>query len=104
MLKSALPKLQSNIEKILTESLYEAQMTSFKASGQESIIDNFCNNAIKEAAMEYAKKASEKASKPLAEAIYDFVMEIGIIAVPKSLTSPAGPVSGVINMADFKIS
>ena len=54
--------------------------------------------------MNYAKKAAEKASQPLAEAIYNFVMEIGILAVPKSLTAPNGPVSGVINMVDFKVS
>ena len=40
----------------------------------------------------------------LAEAIYNFVMEIGIFAAPKSLSSPGGPVTGVINMVDFKIS
>jgi len=104
MLKSALPKLQGDIEKILIDSLYEAQMSVFKANGSEPVIDTYCNTTLQESAMSYAKKAAEKASQPLAEAIYNFVMEIGILAVPKSLTAPNGPVSGVINMVDFKVS
>ena len=76
MLKSALPKLQSDIEKILIDSLYEAQMSVFKANGTEPVIDTYCNTTLQESAMNYAKKAAEKASQPLAEAIYNFAMEI----------------------------
>ena len=104
MLSSAKPKLEKDIEDILYKALYKAQNMVFEPGGSEPMIDNFIKNTIDKTAKEYAKTAAKEAAKPLAEAIYNFVKEIGIVATPKALISPHGPVIGTININEFKIT
>lgn len=111
MLSTAKPKLQSDIEKILYDSLYEAYLTTYLDStvDVEGSISSNANDEIKKAAEKFAEKASKTAASPLATAIYDFVKSIGIMASPKgTLISPGGltptPVTGTIIMTDFTIS
>ena len=103
MLKDAKPKLQDDIEGILKDAIYEAYMTQYKES-DNTIINSFTKNSMSTAAKEFSEKASKLIGKPLAEAIYNFVLEIGITAKPNQLVAPNGPVSGVININEFSIS
>lgn len=104
MLKNALPDLKKNIKDILEKSLYEAQMTSFIGS-DSSVISNYTKSQIEEAAKKYAQKAAETAAEPLSNAIYEFVLQIGILTYPKALIDSMGkPVTGVITNNEFQIT
>lgn len=109
MLSSAKPTLQSDLEDLLEEAAYEAFMTTQESpSGTASSISNRMEKELKSAASNFAKKFAEVAGEPMAEAIYNFVKEIGIIATPSgslistSITSPS-PVTGTMPMSDFAI-
>lgn len=102
MLETAKPKLQTDIENAIFEAFKEAEMT--QCSNDGSILGNAMEAHIQQGASKYAKKAAEIAAPKIAEAIYDFVKEIGITATPTTLVSPSGPVTGVIKMPDFTIS
>lgn len=102
MLETAKPKLQTDIEQALYNALYKAQMTQCKNDGSE--MGQMMESHLSQGAQEYAQNAAKEAAGPIATAIYDFVKQIGITAIPSALVSPSGPVTGVINMPDFTIS
>lgn len=107
MLISAKPQLESDLKQALYDSAYQALLVTFSQSSEnEAVINDFAKTEIDQSAKDFAKKFSDLASKPVAEAIYNFVLEIGIMASPKgTLMAPpgttGGPVTGVINMNDF---
>lgn len=107
MLSSAKKQLKEDLKSILTKSLYDAYSTMFiPAPDTDATINNYIKNEIDDAAKKFAKTAAESAAEPMANAIYDFVKQIGIMATPKgSLVAPpmGGPVSGVININEFSI-
>ncbi len=109
MLSTAKPELETNIKDILYDSLYSAYLTTYITSDiTDQGIAASANKEIDDAAKKFARKAADTACGPLADAIYNFVLSIGIIAAPKgTLMSPGGltpaPVTGVINMNDFII-
>lgn len=103
MLSAALPMLQQNILKILKD----AYMTQFSANGEAGSYSASLQLEMEKKAMEFATKAAQ----PTAQAIHDFVKEIGItttvsgtiVAPPMPPTLPGGPCTGVINMTDVNI-
>lgn len=103
MLSDAKPELEQEICDALRKALYEAQMIFFQESDNAT-----ANSAMKkhmiELSMKFSDKAATEAAPKIANAIYDFVKSIGITAVPKTLVSPSGPVTGSINITDFKIN
>ena len=104
MLIDSKPKLQQDIYDILKKSMYEAYMSTFdKDADINSVIKNRVKNDMMDTAKKYAETFANTACEPMAEAIYEFVKSIGIIATPTSLVSPHGPVTGAINANDHKI-
>lgn len=127
MLSVAVKSLESNLKTILKTysepAAYEAYMTQYKdninteaekrfSSEENSISNKDIRKSMEDNAEAFSKKFadefSEGLSGPLAKAIYDFVKEIGItITINPSTVASApmgGPVSGIINPADVKIS
>ena len=108
MLSTAKKKLQDDLKTILKKSLYDAYMTTFLSSSDtEAVISEYIKIEIDKAAEAFSESAAESAAEPLATAIYDFVKQIGITAIPKGgLVAPpgGGPVTGVININEFSIS
>ena len=96
------------LEQKLYKILYDAYMTQCSTDPEAGKYNGEINNAMMSAAGNFA----DKASGPCADAIYNFVKEIGInitvmpsvIAPPMPPTLPGGPCSGVIPMTDIIIS
>ncbi len=105
MLSTALPILKQDVYKILkddsvAECFTKALLTTFPASVNNDpdcmeIADNFGKVA--------AQYLAGTLTSPLCDAIDKYIKEIGIQIVPKKLTSPLGPVSGVISPEEVKI-
>ncbi len=112
-LEKAKPKLEQDLKKLLEDASYEADMSMLI---ENSSVDPRIAAKIKKdmdaACRKKAQKFAEKAYKPLAQAIYDFVLEIGITLTPKGTLmcpqSPAGmnPITGTASTTtqDFSIT
>ena len=100
----ARPKLESDLRRILQKAAEEAFKTANKGDGSDMQIESYVNNAIKDAAKKFSEKFAEEAYKEMANAIYEFVKEIGIEAKPGLLMSPHGPVTGAIMLNEFTIT
>lgn len=92
-LAASKPKLEQDLKKLLEDACYEAEMSMLMDNGE---VDPRIAAKIKldmdMACRKKAQKFAEKAHKPLAQAIYDFVIEIGINLVPKgTLIAPQAP-------------
>lgn len=112
-LAAAKPKLETDLKKLLEDSFYEAEMTAFNEGGDaDPRIMVMVKQEMDKAAHKKAKKFADKAYKPLAEAIYKFVLEIGIDLIPTGKLiapqAPSGslPITGTASTAtsDFKIT
>ena len=113
MLSTAKPILQSQLLQILQNASYEMFMTQFAKNqiSEAGKYDGDRENKMKQFASEFSQKFAQEASGPVAQAIYDFVKEIGIqVTIPSSVISPAkppplpgGPCSGMIPMINIKI-
>lgn len=96
------------LEQKLYKILYNAYMTQYGADPEAGKYNNEANKVM----MDHADKFAGKASGPCADAIYNFVKEIGInititpsiIAPPMPPTLPGGPCNGAIPMTDIIIS
>ena len=106
MLKSALPTLKSQIKQILHDAAYKATMSQFvSGSGAPS---TYAQGVMESNAEKFAITFSDTAYDDLATAIYDFVLQLGIVATPSgslmstSINSPS-PVTGSIPMSDFAL-
>lgn len=87
------PKLETDLKKLLEDASYEAEMTML---GDGKNVDSGVAARVKKdfdtSARKKAQKFAEMAYRPLAQAIYDFVMEIGITLIPKgTLIAPQAP-------------
>lgn len=103
MLSTALPTLQVEIQNSLQQALTQAQMI-FTIPSDDSVGSSMTKYQ-QQLATQYANVAASIAAPLLAKAIHNYVMQIGITAVPKTLAIPGiGPVTGAINITDFKIS
>lgn len=92
-LAASKPKLEQDLKKLLENASYEADMTMACDKGEaDPRISAKLNKDMSEACRKKAKKFAEEAYKPLAQAIYDFVMEIGINLTPRgTLIAPQAP-------------
>ena len=98
-------QLGIDLKKILRDAAYEAQVTC-KSDGSDEDIKKVMHKHIEEAAKKFADKFAEEAAKPMAEAIYKFTKEIGIVMTPKGTllcAAPGSPVVGAVPMTDFNI-
>ena len=105
MLSSALPILQLKLLSILQEA-YKTQYEPNKLEGA-SKYDMEMKAALEKKALQFAQKAAQ----PTAQAICDFVREIGInISIPPSVIAPplppsipGGPCTGMVPMTNITI-
>ena len=89
------------LEQDLYKAFYDAKMTLYNADPSMNSCNNEAHDAIKKAADKFAKTLS----KDMAQAIYDFVMEISIQAtVTGTVIAPSGPCTGVIPITSFTVS
>lgn len=97
-LEGAKPKLEQDLKKLLEDASYDADMSMIiEDASVDSRIMAKVKSVMDEACRKKAKKFAETAYKPLAQAIYDFVKEIGINLVPKgTLLSPPGITGGPV--------
>lgn len=110
-LQGAKPKLEADLLKLLEDASYEADMSMLL---EDSETDPRIAAKIKQdmdiACRKKAQTFAQKAYKPLAQAIYDFVKEIGINLSPKGTLlcpqSPAGinPVQGMASTSTQDIT
>ena len=109
-LAASKPKLEQDIKKLLEDACYESEMTAFATGKGDPRIVAAVKKSMEQGARKKAQKFAEKAYQPLAQAIYDFVMEIGINLSPKGTLlcpqSPAGvnPVTGMASTSTQDIT
>lgn len=89
------PKLEQDIRQILEDAFYEAEMTT-KDDGGESRITAMVNDLLDKTSRKKAKTFADKAYQPLAQAIYDFVMEIGVTLTPKGTLMAPQATTGIL--------
>lgn len=109
MLKTALPTLESDLYNIIQEASYNAFMTTQIASSYASdSVSTRMDSELTQAATNFSVMFAETAAEPMADAIYRFVLEIGIVGTPSgslistSIKTPS-PVTGSMPMSDFAI-
>lgn len=91
-LAGAKPKLEQDIKKLLEDALYEAEMSGVTAGDADPRIAAMVKTELDKASRKKAKKFAEVAYGPMAQAIYSFVLEIGVTLVPKgTLIAPQAP-------------
>lgn len=104
MLKTAKPILESQLKTILYNAAYEAMTSQMEIGEADPMMKEKYDANFREASVKFAQTFSETACKPMAQAIYDFVMQIGITMSPHgTLISPHGPVTGAATINDFKV-
>lgn len=89
---------------ILQQDLYKAFHDAYMSQFQNNSEAGKYNNDSKKSIEKAADKFSQQLSKDMAQAIYDFVKEIGIeVIIPPTVISPSGPCTGSIPMTNFTI-
>lgn len=90
---------------ILEQDLYNAFYNAYMTQYNNDPSMNGCDREAKSAIKKSADKFSSSLSKDMAQAIYDFVMEISIqVNVSGSIISPSGPCTGIIPPTNFIVS
>lgn len=90
------------LEQKLYKAFYDAYMTQCDANSLESA--SKYDGETKSAFQKKADQFSKSLSKDMADAIYNFVKEIGIQAnVSGVVIAPSGPCTGMIPMTNFTI-
>jgi hypothetical protein len=103
-LGASLPKLQADLLKILQKAAFEAYKTQLNAGTADGGVQARMDAKLNAAALKFSQKFAQEAAQPMAKAIYDFTMEIGINATNVStVISPHGPCTGAIPMNNFKV-
>ena len=106
MLSVAKIELQNKLKSIIKLAFYNAYMTQNQpnAVSEAQKYDNVGKDQMKKLANDYAEELSKSLAKDMAEAIYNFVKEIGIqVTIPPSVIAPSGPCTGVIPLTSFTI-
>lgn len=108
-LASAKSSFENDIYNVLKDALYNAYMTQYNDNVVEeaSKFNIDVQNKMKEVAINFSEEAAKKASKGLADAIYNYIKEMAITInhIPKgTLISPAGPVTGTINVSPNEVT
>ena len=96
------------LEKKLLDILYNAYMSQYSTDPEAGN----CNLEAKKSFEKAASKFAQTAAGPCAQAIYDFVKEIGIqstvtgtiVAPPMPPALPGGPCNGVISPLNIIVS
>ena len=108
-LNTALPILKKQFEIYLESAALEAFMTTIEVPDDvPSPIGSRIKRDGEKAARKFAKKFKDQCANQLAQAIHDYVMQIGIMATAggslmgTSITYPS-PVVGTLNPNDFKV-
>lgn len=101
-LTNAEPKLIADIRAAIYNSA-RAAMISTLSPVSNAPIDQAAADNMAKLADKFAAAFADSCAEPLSHAIYDFVVEIGIIARPIALVAGQSPVAGVINPAEFEI-
>lgn len=108
-LNTALPILKKQFEIYLETAAFEAFMTTIEVPDDvPSPIGSRIKRDGEKAARKFAKKFKDQCANQLAQAIHDYVMQIGIMAtaggslISTSITYPS-PVVGTLNPNDFKV-
>lgn len=95
-LAGAKPKLQLDLYK----AFYDAYLTQFGTDPNAGKYNGLAQSSITEAADKFANSLSTD----MAEAIYNFVKEIGIQAVVTgTVIAPSGPCTGNIPLTSFTV-
>jgi hypothetical protein len=95
-LAGAKPKLQLDLYK----AFYDAYMTQCGSDPEAGKYNSETNNAM----MQAADKFANSLSADMAEAIYNFVKEIGIQAtVTGTVIAPSGPCTGSLPPTSFTV-
>lgn len=111
-LAASLPKFNADLFKSIQDAMYEAYMSSLdKGDNVDPAIAARIRADMEIAARKYALTFAKKLAPALADNIYKFVSEIGIILTPKGTLiapqAPAGalPITGVASTTtkDFTI-
>lgn len=92
-LAASKPKLEQDLKRLLEDASYQADMSMLiEDKSVDSRIAAKVKADMDKACRKKAKKFAETAYRPLAQAIYDFVSEIGITLTPKgTLIAPQAP-------------
>jgi hypothetical protein len=91
---------------ILQQDLFNAFKDAYMTQYEDNKVSEASkyNPNMKQALNEKAIKFADSLSTDMAEAIYNFVKEIGIqVTIPPSVIAPSGPCSGTIPMTSFTI-
>ena len=101
MLANAKPVLEQELYKYI----YDAYMEQFSTNPEAQKYATEANDTMIKAATKFASKLS----KGMADAVYKFVMDIGItVTIPPTVIAPpgvqGGPCSGTILPTNFNIS
>ena len=98
-LAGAKPKLEMDLNK----AFYDAYMTQYEDNkvSEAGKYNSDMKNALDKKAHEFA----DSMAKDMADAIYNFVKEIGIMAtVSGTVVAPSGPCAGTIPLTGFTVS
>lgn len=90
------------LQQDLFKAFKDAYMTQYESNkvSSASKYDHDVKQALNKKAIEFANSLSVD----MADAIYNFVKEIGIqVTIPPSVIAPSGPCSGIIPMTSFTI-
>lgn len=105
-LKVAKLELEQKLRDAFFNAGFNAYMTQHQpnAVSEAQKYDNVGKDQMKKLANDYAEELSKSLAKDMAEAIYNFVKEIGIqVTIPPSVIAPSGPCTGVIPLTSFTI-
>lgn len=98
-LSGAKPKLEQELNK----AFYDAYMTQYEDNKVPEA--GKYNSNVKSSLEKKAHEFADSMAKDMANAIYNFVKEIGIMAtVTGTITAPSGPCMGNIPLTNFTIS
>lgn len=108
MLIDAKPKLTADIWKLAFAAAQKAMMTTSISSDADPDIRARMKADIAEASTQWATTFADSFAEPMAQAIYEFVLRIGITQTPIGLVSTSidtpSPVGGTCPPAGFKIT
>lgn len=94
-LAASLPTLQADLLNCLKKASYEAfKTTALSGDNVDPTISATISADMENAATQFSVKFASELSQPMAQAIYNFVSEIGIVLTPTGLLmapqAPAG--------------
>lgn len=97
--------LTKSLQDILYNSMFNAQLSLIdEASVKIGEVSQPTKSTLQKTAADIATTFSTNAASAMANAIEKFVLSLKIEATPTKLTSPNGPVTGMITVNEFKLT